>query len=131
MDMRIQGTLKKYAILAIAVLLVGVSVIGIANVVNAQIAQPIAQTGGGFSIAQPVAQGGFVSGPSVVSAPVVARGILPGYTCYQQFPGGPVTCYPGSRVFATGGTIVTSGGIIQPVQQGGYGTQVAAPVAVI
>jgi hypothetical protein len=124
-------SIMKYAIIFAAILLVGALSVGVIGTVYAQIAQPIAQTGGGVSIAQPVSQGGYI-GPGVVSAPFVASGIPPGYTCYQRFPGGPITCYPGSRVFSTGGTFITpGGGVIQPVQQTGFGTQVAAPVAVI
>lgn len=135
MDILKVRSLIKYVMIAIALLLVGALSLGVAGTVYAQIAQPIAQTGGGVSIAQPVAQGGFVSGgfvsPGVVSAPVVVSG-GPGYTCYQRFPGEPFTCFPGPRVFATGGTIITpGGGVFQPVAQGGFGTQVAAPVAVI
>jgi hypothetical protein len=121
----------KCAIIVIALLPVGVLSIGAIGSVCAQISQPIAQIGGGVSIAQPVAQGGFI-GQSVVSAPFVSSGFMPGYRCYQSYPGGPFTCYPASgRVYASGGTYFTPGGVFQPVQQTGFGTQVAAPVAVI
>jgi hypothetical protein len=131
-------SILKYAIIVIALLLVGVLSIGAIGNVCAQIYQPISQSGGGVRIAQPVAQGGFV-GSSVVSAPFVSSGVVPGYTCYQNIPGGPFTCYPGSGgiyasngVYSTGGTFISrGGGLIQPVQQFGAGTQVAAPVAVI
>ena len=134
----------KYAIIVIALLLVGVLSIGAIGNVYAQIYQPIAQSGGGVRIAQPFAQGGFI-GSSVVSAPFVSSQFVPGYSCYQNYPGGPFTCYPASGgiyasnghyasngVYSTGGTYFSrGGGIIQPVQQTGFGTQVAAPVAVI
>lgn len=133
----------KYAIIVIALLLVGILSIGAIGSVYAQISQPIAQIGGGVRIAQPVAQGGFI-GSSVVSAPFVASSAVPGYACYQNYAGGPFTCYPPSTgiysngiyasngVYSTGGTYFSrGGGIIQPVQQTGFGTQVAAPVAVI
>jgi hypothetical protein len=121
----------KYAIIVLGISIIGaLSMIAIGSVC-AQIAQPIAQVGGGVSIAQPVAQGGF-AGQSVVSAPFVSSGFAPGYRCYQPYPGGPFTCYPASgRVYASGGTYFTSGGVYQPVQQVGTGTQIAAPVAVI
>jgi hypothetical protein len=131
-------SILKFAILVIALLLVGVLSISAIGSVYAQIFQPISQSGGGVRIAQPVAQGGFV-GSSVVSAPFVSSGVVPGYTCYQNNPGGPFTCYPASSgiyasngVYSTGGTYFSrGGGVIQPVQQFGAGTQVAAPVAVI
>ena len=137
MYMRISntGSRVRYAMMIIALLLVGALTIGIVDTVYAQIAQPIAQTGGGVSIAQPIAQGGgFVSAPgTIVSAPFVARGPVPGYVCYQDFPGGAFTCYPrGPRqVVVSGGVYQYPGGVVQPVYQSGFGTQVAAPVAVI
>jgi hypothetical protein len=134
-------SIVKYAIVAIALLLVGVLAIGTVGIVYAQIYQPISQSGGGVRIAQPVAQGGFI-GSSVVSAPYVSGGSfvssapVPGYACYQSFAGGPFTCYPANTgiyasngVYSTGGTYYTGGGIYQPVQQTGFGTQVAAPFA--
>ncbi len=119
----------KYALIVLALLLVGVLSIGAIGSVYAQISQPIAQIGGGVRIAQPVAQGGFI-GPSVVSAPFVSNQFMPGYNCYQSYPGGPFTCYPyGSGPYVSGGTYYTGGGVFQPVQQTGFGTQIAAPYA--
>lgn len=141
MLMSILKSMTKYVIIALALLLIGVLTIGAISTVYAQIYQPIAQTGGGVRIAQPVAQGGFI-GSSVVSAPFassasfVSSAPVPGYTCYQSYPGGPFTCYPANNgiyasngIYSSGGTYYTSGGIIQPVQQTGFGTQIAAPFA--
>jgi hypothetical protein len=131
-------SMLKYAIIVIALLLVGILSIGIIGNVYAQISQPITQIGGGVRIAQPYAQGGYI-GSSVISAPFVSNQFVPGYNCYQNIPGGPFTCYPASGgiyasngVYSTGGTYFSrGGGIIQPVQQTGFGTQIAAPYASI
>jgi hypothetical protein len=134
MKMSIAKSSLKYVAIAIVLLLVGVLSIGAIGSVYAQIAQPIAQIGGGVRIAQPVAQGGFI-GSSVVSAPFTSNVIVPGYDCYQQYPGGPFTCYPQSSGVYVGGRnyygnyYTSGGGIYQPVQQTGFGTQVAAPYA--
>jgi hypothetical protein len=135
MLMSILKYMSKYAFIALVLILISLLTIGAIGTVYAQIYQPIAQTGGGVRIAQPVAQGGFI-GPSVVSAPFVSSGVVPGYTCYQSYPGGSFTCYPANNgvyasggVYSTGGTYFTPGGIYQPVQQTGFGTQVAAPFA--
>jgi hypothetical protein len=60
MDMNILKirSLIKYAMIVIAVLLVGALSLGVIGTVYAQIAQPIAQTGGGVSIAQPIPRAG-------------------------------------------------------------------------
>jgi hypothetical protein len=126
-------SILKYAIIVIALILVGVLSIGAVSIVYAQISQPIAQIGGGVRIAQPVAQGGFV-GSTVVSAPFISSQFVPGYNCHQNFPGGPFTCYPANDgVYASSGNYYgnyyTSGGVYQPVQQTGFGTQIAAPFA--
>ncbi|HEY3274385.1 MAG TPA: hypothetical protein VGJ92_11510 [Methanocella sp.] len=123
----------KYALIAIALLLVGMLSIGAVGNAYAQISQPIAQIGGGVRIAQPYAQGGYM-GSSVVSAPFVSNRYMPGYDCYQSYAGGPFTCYPtSSGAYGSGGNYVgnyySSGGIYQPVQQTGFGTQIAAPYA--
>jgi hypothetical protein len=128
-----QKSNRKYAIIAIALLLVGVLSIGAIGSGYAQISQPIAQVGGGVRIAQPVAQGGFI-GSYVGGAPFTASTAVPGYNCYQSYPGGPFTCYPpGNGVYASGGNYYgnyyTPGGVYQPVQQTGFGTQIAAPYA--
>jgi hypothetical protein len=134
------SSMLKYATVAAALLLVGTLAAIAVSTVNAQISQPIAQIGGGFSVAQPVAQGSIMgtsvvstpfAGTSVTSAPFVSNTYMPGYQCYQQYPGGPFTCYPYSSGVYSSNVYQYPGGVIQPVRQVGFGTQVAAPVAVI
>lgn len=132
MKVRISKLSLKYTVIAIALFMVGLLSVSAIGSVYAQISQPITQVGGGVRIAQPVAQGGFV-GSSVISAPLGYNNIPPGYSCYQSYPGGPIKCYPPNAAYVSGGNYYgnyyTPGGVYQPVQQTGFGTQIAAPYA--